>query len=253
MEKKKGRGKDRNERIVWSEKEIWRTHINALHNQEIRVMAFTLIELLVVIAIIAILAAILLPSLQIAREKARQVVCINNLKQLGTAFMLYLSDYDGCYPHKGSGGETPLGQDFKNLGYIKDPNVWRCPTFMGISDFDAYGYDYTHYGYNWGWVGSAYRLGLPDPEWRKGAKENQIRNPAETLLLTDTRRGDNPNWGYYIVDAYTSALSSDGYMDCRHQQGANVLWCDGHASRVPPPPLDIGASIILPLDYWDRE
>ncbi|MGQ9789379.1 MAG: prepilin-type N-terminal cleavage/methylation domain-containing protein [Armatimonadota bacterium] len=68
--------------------------------------AFTLLELLVVIAIIAILAGMLLPVLMRARESARKATCQSNLKQIGTAFQIYLNDYDTYYPCNG------------------DPNLW---------------------------------------------------------------------------------------------------------------------------------
>ncbi len=61
--------------------------------------AFTLIELLVVIAIIAILAALLLPSLNQAREKGRSIACVSNLKNINVAMQVYTDTYGGCYPY----------------------------------------------------------------------------------------------------------------------------------------------------------
>ena len=72
---------------------------------------FTLIELLIVIAIIAILAAILFPVFATAREKARQVTCQNNLKQIGTAFSMYAQDFDETYPWNITGGSPYTGWD----------------------------------------------------------------------------------------------------------------------------------------------
>jgi prepilin-type N-terminal cleavage/methylation domain-containing protein len=90
---------------------------------------FTLIELLVVIAIIAILAAILFPVFAQAREKARQVGCLSNLKQMGTATMMYVQDYDETYP-------SHLALSIPGPLYNTDWDAWHkakiAPTF-GIS------------------------------------------------------------------------------------------------------------------------
>jgi prepilin-type N-terminal cleavage/methylation domain-containing protein/prepilin-type processing-associated H-X9-DG protein len=91
---------------------------------------FTLIELLVVIAIIAILAAILFPVFAKARERARQTTCINNVKQMGTAYHMYLDDWDGVFQY-GEGYAT-LGQQWGWVNAIRQYNktleIWHCPS-----------------------------------------------------------------------------------------------------------------------------
>lgn len=95
--------------------------------------AFTLIELLVVIAIIAILAAILFPVFAQAREKARQSSCMSNLKQLGTAVMMYTQDTDETYPIVKWWGDYNWGTGKDGwvwgvMPYVKNINVFGCPS-----------------------------------------------------------------------------------------------------------------------------
>jgi len=102
--------------------------------------AFTLIELLVVIAIIAILAAILFPVFAQAREKARAISCLSNLKQLGLSFEMYLQDYDEVMPINRQcvggvmAGYIPCAEGLSTLGwvdmvepYIKNNGILKCP------------------------------------------------------------------------------------------------------------------------------
>src|ERR1700760_715372 len=91
--------------------------------------AFTLIELLVVIAIIAILAAILFPVFAQAREKARAISCLSNLKQIGTGMMMYTQDYDEnlCPPFVGATGPNAQTWDRLVQPYLKNTAITQCP------------------------------------------------------------------------------------------------------------------------------
>ena len=115
-----------------------------------RMRAFTLIELLVVIAIIAILAAILFPVFAQAREKARTIACASNLKNLGTAVLMYAQDYDERLPLSAEAIPTP--PFFLNWHdivdpYVKNKQIWLCPS-SSIPAFDSLGKASSHFGYN---------------------------------------------------------------------------------------------------------
>lgn len=101
--------------------------------------AFTLIELLVVIAIIAILAAILFPVFAQARDKARQVSCLSNNRQMGIGLMMYVQDYDETYPGNLQGEANQWNPDVSSSGarkpfdmqimpYIKNTQIFFCPS-----------------------------------------------------------------------------------------------------------------------------
>jgi len=124
---------------------------------------FTLIELLVVIAIIAILAAILFPVFARAREKARQSSCQSNLKQIGLSFGMYVQDYDNrfpCndYPYASTAYNDPsVAIRFNWTGwianglrpYIKNEQVYVCPSRANGWQNPATNYNRVSYGYNY--------------------------------------------------------------------------------------------------------
>src|SRR5438552_8343561 len=93
-----------------------------------RIQGFTLIELLVVIAIIAILAAILFPVFAQAREKARAVSCLSNIKQLGLAVNMYVQDYDETYPIACPNDWWYYIWGVNVQPYIKNVQVFKCPS-----------------------------------------------------------------------------------------------------------------------------
>src|SRR5690242_4152509 len=100
---------------------------------------FTLIELLVVIAIIAILAAILFPVFAQAREQARKITCVSNLKQLTLGWLMYAQDYDETWVTSGKGYTAGASGDSGDAHYLVQPyvknlNIFFCPDRTEVWD-----------------------------------------------------------------------------------------------------------------------
>ncbi|MDD3926566.1 MAG: DUF1559 domain-containing protein [bacterium] len=209
-----------------------------------RKKGFTLIELLVVIAIIAILAAILFPVFEKAREKGRQASCTSNLKQLGLAFQMYLQDWDEVFiPVEFSyyGGPSRYvwnwAYGLKSTGYVSNPALFICPSAIGSKSMSTYDvtqtpntasrYLYIHYGYNIYNIGTSYQATSPRSLTAPPASLVDIKDPSGTVLLADSIDTSSNMGSYSIQDGtftYTNRIHD------RHSNGANILWVDGHVA-----------------------
>jgi prepilin-type N-terminal cleavage/methylation domain-containing protein/prepilin-type processing-associated H-X9-DG protein len=209
---------------------------------------FTLIELLVVIAIIAILAAILFPVFARAREKARQTACLSNVKQLGLAYMMYLSDYDEVFPpHVTERTATPGTPDTaearapfsyktKLAPYVKNDQVFKCPSAPAWPTPAAGQWFTTDYGNNHnemylpGASQQAFYIANPDFGFNDATTVGSITYPAQFIMLGDAGRSDgSPSRGGMYPQPWAFDNATQARMYGRHNDGANVTYADGHA------------------------
>ncbi|MFQ6098707.1 MAG: DUF1559 domain-containing protein [Armatimonadota bacterium] len=194
---------------------------------------FTLIELLVVIAIIAILAAILFPVFARAREKARQASCASNLKQIALAMLMYAQDYDERMATRAivaGPGNIRMAWGMQIYPYIKNLQIFRCPS-DGSPHADPYddeafapgGHIYYSYGHNCRALGTGYGS---SPFARMLA---QFTRPAETYMVLDHDNAcAKASRSCGCGCGGLSSLQARIRNGCRHNEGANVAFVDGH-------------------------
>ena len=198
---------------------------------------FTLIELLVVIAIIAILAAMLMPALQQARERARSINCLGNIRELGRVYLFYADDCDSYLPCLDNmGGENAVNAD----GEVLKPKNWLnglvkkylgrlnastepykllfCPNETETEDIT------TNYGLNY----------LIATENKTGIKTTRFKHHSKTAMLVE-------NTGHlcYYCDVTnplgkhdSGAYGNNRAVLFRHNERASVTFLDGHAEAV---------------------
>ena len=230
---------------------------------------FTLIELLVVIAIIAILAAILFPVFAQAREKARATTCLSNMKQLGTALILYADDYDGVGPsgqgyfnqwYNGNAGWMWSAQRGGYNGYqcwcygwysypldpyVKNVKLFECPSAGQVDD--GSGHMWKTPGYYMGgeylfhsiWMKQSVAMTID----LKGAGFDQFSEPSKTIVLyCDNRHAEK-------IGVFADSQQARK-VNCTFADGHAKLW-KGNTGNWQYPAGFNNLPVVVNGDWWD--
>lgn len=238
-----------------------------------RTPAFTLVELLVALGIIALLTAILLPSLHLARESAKRVQCLGNLRQMVIAADAYVADNRGSYPiaywYELSGDtSTSYAWDLTTVSVNGVPAqvvpglLWgtkgniaiqQCPSFEGAANW--LGDPYTGYNYNASYIGHGQYESVPAP-----AKAGAIKRSSEVAIFGDGQWASGAN---KFMRAPFPNPGDEGFggrwagtQGFRHRKATNAAFADGHAESLRDrftANADGAANVVLGTGFLSRD
>jgi len=227
---------------------------------------FTLIELLVVIAIIAILAAILFPVFAKAREAARKTQCVSNLRQMGTALLMYAQDYDETYPNRRfASAASPKGDDVYSWRtviqpYVKNRQLFTCPSNPSnqtASTDPSFKISYAG-NFNYGdqprpgspQVFSVLGNGLFGNSLSPGVSMAAVPAPSQLISVVEIYRVP---YVTFMIDirGTTDSLVPQPYYEkslfTGHNGTSNYLFADGHVKALRP------GQTYQPANLWFRD